>query len=199
MGIARAREALAGADVAVLLVPPEARPEEVAAWRAEAPDAVRLEVNSKADLLNPSQEAPSSRDGVRVADAASAARPPVDRQPSGETDEHQRAGAAGEAGSGPLRVSGETGLGVAALQAALVARLGGGVAGAVRVTSERHLDALRRAAEALERAEVAVTASTLEVVSGEVGLALAALADITGEDVSSELLDAIFARFCIGK
>lgn len=100
---------------------------------------------------------------------------------------------------GALPVSGETGLGVDALQAALAARLGGGVSGAVRVTSERHLDALRRAADALERAQVAATASTLEVVSGEVGLALAALADITGEDVSSELLDAIFARFCIGK
>lgn len=105
----------------------------------------------------------------------------------------------GASSDGLLRVSGETGLGVEALQSALVARLGGGLASAVRVTSERHLDALRRAAEALERAEVAVTASTLEVVSGEVGLALAALADITGEDVSSELLDAIFARFCIGK
>lgn len=156
LGIARAREALQGADVAVLLVPPESTAEALAAWRAEAADAVRVELISKAD------------------------------QPGAMTLE------------GALPVSGETGLGVEALQAALAARLGG-VSGAVRVTSERHLDALRRAADALERAQVAATASTLEVVSGEVGLALAALADITGEDVSSELLDAIFARFCIGK
>lgn len=156
LGIERAREALEGADVAVLLVPPGATDASVAAWRAEAADAVRVELSSKADEVGATSLA------------------------------------------GALPVSGETGLGVDALQAALVARLGG-VWGAVRVTSERHLDALRRAADALERAHVAATMSTLEVVSGEVGLALAALADITGEDVSSELLDAIFARFCIGK
>lgn len=154
LGIERAREALRGADVAVLLIPPDASPDAVAAWRAEAPAAARLEVFSKADL--------------RVA------------------------------GGEGLSVSGETGLGVGALSAALAARLGG-VQGAVHASSERHLDALRRASEALERAHVAATASTLEVVSGELGLALTALADITGEDVSTELIDAVFSRFCIGK
>jgi tRNA modification GTPase len=67
------------------------------------------------------------------------------------------------------------------------------------VTSERHLDCLRRASEALTRASAAVEYSTLEVVGGEVGQALTALAEITGVDASTELLDAIFARFCIGK
>jgi tRNA modification GTPase len=37
------------------------------------------------------------------------------------------------------------------------------------------------------------------VVAGEVGLALDALAQLTGEDASTALLDSIFARFCIGK
>lgn len=185
LGIARAREALKGADVAVLLVPPDATSEALAAWRAEVPDAVRLEVQSKADLLEP-----GAADGVR-------AGPREGFDATGERGAHEASG--GSPAAGPLRVSGETGLGVDALRAELLARLGAGTAGAVRVTSERHLDALRRAAEALERAQVAATASTLEVVSGEVGLALAALADITGEDVSSELLDAIFSRFCIGK
>jgi len=37
------------------------------------------------------------------------------------------------------------------------------------------------------------------VVSGEVGLAVEALGEITGENAPDELLDAIFRRFCIGK
>lgn len=158
LGIERTRAALEGADLAVLVLPPEAGAAEAARWQAEAAAARRLDVAGKADL-------------------------------PGGTFHVEHA----------LRVSGRSGEGVEALRAAVLERLGGGAATAALVTAERHLDALRRAAEALERARAAVDASTLEVVSGEVGLALAALADITGEDVSKELLDAVFSRFCLGK
>ena len=67
------------------------------------------------------------------------------------------------------------------------------------LSSARHLEALERAVEALERAEAALTVSTLEVVAGETGAALKALAEITGEDARTELLDAVFQRFCLGK
>ena len=96
-------------------------------------------------------------------------------------------------------VSGLTGAGVDGLRRLLEGRLQRDVASASAVTSERHLDALRRASESLSRARSASESSTLEVVAGEVGLALAALGEITGEDVATELLDAIFQRFCIGK
>jgi tRNA modification GTPase len=99
-----------------------------------------------------------------------------------------------------VAVSGLTGRGVEQLRARLLERLGvTDAAQAALVTSERHLDCLRRASEALTRASAAVEYSTLEVVGGEVGQALTALAEITGVDASTELLDAIFARFCIGK
>jgi tRNA modification GTPase len=240
LGIERAREALRGADVALLLVPPGADAEAVAVWRAEAPEGVRVELWGKADLLprgssEPPQTArelgqmqPFSGGGRGVSEqprivgntAAKSGgsehpQPAVGGESHGSSEHPQpgsRGGSRGssehprtlpgdeprESSSGPLPVSGHTGEGLDTLKRLLVARLGG-LAPAVRVTSERHLDALRRAAEALERAEAASRVSTLEVVSGEVGLALSALADITGEDVSSELLDAIFARFCIGK
>jgi tRNA modification GTPase len=102
-------------------------------------------------------------------------------------------------GEAPLAVSGLTGVGVAALRRELASRLGGGVAQAALVSSQRHLDALGRAAQHLEQAKTAQAVSTLEVVAGEVGLALGALHEVTGADASSALLDAIFQRFCIGK
>lgn len=159
MGIARTRDALLGADLAVLVLPPadhsldSARAER--SWRAECDDARRLEVWAKADLHPP--------------------------------------------GEGRPGVSGLTGLGLNELRATLAARLGAGDASAVLATSERHLAALDLVEAALTRARAALDVSTLEVVAGEVGLALHALAELTGEDVSEALLDSIFSRFCIGK
>lgn len=95
-------------------------------------------------------------------------------------------------------VSGLTGEGLPALRALLAARLGAGAA-AIVSTSERHLAALTALEAALANARAALDVSTLEVVAGEVGLALHALAELTGEDASTALLDAVFARFCIGK
>lgn len=156
LGIERAKEALEGADLAVLVVPPEAPAEEVARWRAEARCEV-IEVQSKSDLPS---ESPAGRE----------------------------------------RVSGLTGEGVEDLRQSVLAKLwSSGTPQAVVVTSERHAAAVLRAMESLERALLATEASTLEVVSGEVGLAVETLGEITGENASEELLDAIFRRFCIGK
>ena len=104
------------------------------------------------------------------------------------------------AGSGDLQVSGRTGAGIGELEQAVASSLwGDGAPQAVDLTSERHADAVRRASECIERAIDAAGASTLEVVSGEVGLAVEALGEITGENAPDVLLDAIFERFCIGK
>ncbi len=104
------------------------------------------------------------------------------------------------ANGGGLRVSGRTGAGLAELEQVIVAKLWGeGIPQAVDLTSERHVDAVRRASDCLDRALSALVNSTLEVVSGEVGLAAEALGEITGENATEALLDAIFRRFCIGK
>jgi tRNA modification GTPase len=99
--------------------------------------------------------------------------------------------------SGALAVSGQTGAGVGALRERILEALGHRRAEAVALSSARHLEALQRAAEALDRAGHAL--ATLEVAAGEVGIAAAALAEVTGDDAQAELLDAIFQRFCIGK
>jgi tRNA modification GTPase len=99
-----------------------------------------------------------------------------------------------------ISVSGRTGAGLAELERAIAVRLWGeGAPQAVDLTSQRHADAVRRASDCLDRAMLALEESTLEVVSGEVGLAVEALGEITGENAPDELLDAIFRRFCIGK
>ena len=97
-------------------------------------------------------------------------------------------------------VSGLTGEGVDELRRTLVSTLmGSSVPGAVLLTSERHVEALHRFAAHLERALSAVHASTLEVVSGELAIALDTLGEVLGENASQDVLDAIFRRFCIGK
>ncbi len=158
LGIERARAALRGADLAILVLPPDASAEEGKQWEREAEGIALLRVRSKCDL------------------------------------------ASARTFGNALPVSGLTGAGLAELERELQARLWQqGTAQAVAITSERHADALRRAVEGVDRALSAHSQSTLEVVSGELGLAVEALGEITGENAPDELLDAIFRRFCVGK
>lgn len=97
-------------------------------------------------------------------------------------------------------VSAFTGEGIDALRERLVSTfLRNDVLGAVLLTSQRHQEALGRLSEHLGDALSASESSTLEVVSGEIGLALDAISEILGDNASEEVLDAIFRRFCIGK
>ncbi|NVJ27889.1 tRNA modification GTPase [Myxococcus sp. AM011] len=187
LGIARTRELLAGVDLTVLVLPPGTSESDAERWRAEAGVTDVLVVDGKCDVSSGSEvlssaprqrdsEVEAASDGGHEVEAPSSVSPPRPR------------------------VSGLTGEGVDALREALVSRLwGGGTPSAVALVSERHADALRRAAEALARAESASRLSTLEVVSGEVSLALEALGELSGTSASEALIDAIFQRFCIGK
>ncbi len=101
-----------------------------------------------------------------------------------------------------LRVSSVTGEGLAELREALAALLGadraGGLAGAV--ANPRHADALSRARAALGRATPAADQGAPgEIVALELRESLAAVGEVTGRNASEELLERIFARFCIGK
>jgi tRNA modification GTPase len=101
-----------------------------------------------------------------------------------------------------VRVSAVTGDGLDALRSALRAALGadraGGLSGAV--ANPRHTDALTRSRDALGRAaEAAERGEPGEIVALELRDSLAALGEVTGRNASEELLERIFARFCIGK
>ncbi len=70
----------------------------------------------------------------------------------------------------------------------------------VLVTSTRHQEALRRAAEHLRASLVPLEGRLpLDFVSIDLRAAYDALGEITGETASDDLLDRIFSEFCIGK
>ncbi len=73
-------------------------------------------------------------------------------------------------------------------------------AGEVSIYRTRHRDAARRAVAELTRAaDGLMTGSPLELVASDLASAAAALGDITGEITSEDVLDRVFAEFCIGK
>lgn len=70
----------------------------------------------------------------------------------------------------------------------------------VLVTSARHQEALRRAAEHLQAAQVSLAQTLpLDFVSIDLRASYTVLGEVTGETASDDLLDRIFSEFCIGK
>jgi tRNA modification GTPase len=71
----------------------------------------------------------------------------------------------------------------------------------VFIARERHVQALRRAAEHLEHAQAHAEAAdqALDLFAEELRLAHDALGEITGVFTADDLLGEIFSRFCIGK
>ncbi|MGZ8228294.1 MAG: tRNA uridine-5-carboxymethylaminomethyl(34) synthesis GTPase MnmE [Burkholderiales bacterium] len=95
-------------------------------------------------------------------------------------------------------VSARTGAGIDLLREALT-RLAGWHSDAETIFSarERHVAALRRAREHVDRA--GREAGGLELVAEELRFAQQHLSSITGEFTADDLLGEIFSRFCIGK
>lgn len=104
-------------------------------------------------------------------------------------------------GAAVVETAAPLGMGIEALRRALGRLLGERDPDAgVQVVSARHAEALGEAAMALGRAAEALEADhPLELGAVDAHAALSRLGLITGETASAELLDAIFARFCIGK
>ena len=94
-----------------------------------------------------------------------------------------------------LTGEGETGL-LAALQGLVTQRTGAKEAPVL--TRERHRQALSEACTALERA-LAIADTGLELAAEDLRLAQRALGRITGAVDIEQLLDIVFADFCIGK
>lgn len=97
-----------------------------------------------------------------------------------------------------VHVSAKTGAGIDDLRRTLLKVAGWeSEGGEPFMARERHLQALTRAANALERA--GHSAPRAELFAEELRLAQRELDSITGEVSADELLGEIFARFCVGK
>lgn len=108
-------------------------------------------------------------------------------------------GAIEHAGRDVIRLSALTGAGVELLVDHLKSLAGwAGEAAGTFSARRRHLDALERVREALERAEAHLPGA-LELAAEELRASQTALGELTGEITSDDLLGEIFSSFCIGK
>jgi len=101
-----------------------------------------------------------------------------------------------------VSVSAASGEGVDTLRGAIGERLGAGrgeAALGAAATNPRHVEALERARAALGRAAAVARTMPGEIVALELREALAAIGEVTGGRVGDDVLERIFARFCIGK
>ena len=100
-----------------------------------------------------------------------------------------------------IAVSAKTGQGLAELRQRLlqVAGWSGDASAGVFSARARHLHALSQCQQALDSAVETLGDARLELLAESLRLAQHALAEITGEFSSEDLLGEIFGRFCIGK
>lgn len=175
LGIERSRAALAQADLALLVVdasePVAASDRDIAALVDGKPAILVL---NKVDLLG----------AVQRAAAAELAASLVREAPA-------------------VQVSALTGNGLDDLEGAIVEAVFSGqvtASEAPLVTSRRHKEALCRALEHVEAAAAAHAGGQWpDLVAIDVAAAVHALGEITGQTASEDLVDTIFANFCIGK
>jgi len=143
-----------------------------------------------------------SREGITAHDQAILARLPerqpllyvfnkidLTGEPAGRSDEH---------GHPTIYLSAASGLGLAELRAELLKTVGwGGSDAGIYLARERHLTAIRTAADHM--ATAAQIWQQVELFAEELRIAQEALGSITGEFSADDLLGEIFSRFCIGK
>lgn len=96
----------------------------------------------------------------------------------------------------PISISSVTGEGIEELKERMAALLLTKEAESALVTNSRHIHALAEAKAALETADAAMGT---DLAAADIRTALYALGQITGREVTSDVIERIFSRFCVGK
>lgn len=99
-----------------------------------------------------------------------------------------------------VAVSSASGEGLERLKAVMADRACGGrtFEGAYLI-EERHYDALRRSGRSLQSAIDAIGSFPLDLISMDIRAAWRHLGEITGETADEEVINTVFAKFCVGK
>ncbi|MGI6173902.1 MAG: tRNA uridine-5-carboxymethylaminomethyl(34) synthesis GTPase MnmE [Christensenellales bacterium] len=99
-----------------------------------------------------------------------------------------------------LSISAKTGEGIEKLLSEIVKKSGAIAAQDQHLTSVRHIETAKRAAECLKSALEAICAGLpADIVSGDIMASLSHLTGITGENASEKVIDRVFRDFCVGK
>lgn len=99
-----------------------------------------------------------------------------------------------------LALSAKTGEGVPALREKLASLAQSLQGGGALLTQARHIEAAKRASRALRAMQETLrNAMPLDLAAVDAQEALLALGEITGEDATTDVLDAVFRQFCVGK
>ena len=97
-----------------------------------------------------------------------------------------------------IYISALSGEGIEDIRALIVGCAGKATEG-ITIASLRHIHALERAGSAFADALAAAEVMPLDCVSIDVHNGWEALGEITGETVNEDIIDRIFAKFCVGK
>ncbi|MGN0996506.1 MAG: tRNA uridine-5-carboxymethylaminomethyl(34) synthesis GTPase MnmE [Candidatus Ventricola sp.] len=93
-----------------------------------------------------------------------------------------------------------TGEGLDALCAAIVSFAPADASESAALSQARHVQAAQRACASLADAQAAIAQGMpLDVCAVDLAAALDALGEITGETINEQVIDQVFARFCVGK
>jgi tRNA modification GTPase len=146
----------------------------------------------------PDAELPSGDMKQRLAAADLRLANKSDIEPNTTSDKNLKGASAANDGSCDIALSAKTGDGAEALLARLgeLVRDKAGLGGGVLVTRQRHAEILEDVVSHLDTAQ---HATALELAAEDLRLAQRALGRLTGAVDVEQLLDIVFADFCIGK
>ncbi|MBN2564470.1 MAG: tRNA uridine-5-carboxymethylaminomethyl(34) synthesis GTPase MnmE [Candidatus Eisenbacteria bacterium] len=209
-GVRRAREAASGADLCLLVVDvSRAIQDEDRAVASALPAERVLIVGNKSDLgqvvtrreLASLVAGPGRQDlGPGRLGVALPRRDPSMSDSEGNASGPTLCESADGRRDRTSVVSAKRGNGLVDLKASMVrAALGDSTSAGAEVSNVRHIHGLRSVLSSLDRLDAAAGSAPLEILGTELAEATDALGELSGETTPEQVIERIFARFCIGK